>query len=560
MEISYIAKIVIYDKGHMRTSLLGVGDQQIVPIFKGKDKKNKKRYRTYMPGLYVGEVARREFSKSIFPAWIQEEAKKNTLTLDDLLREYGDKLTITVFVTGNDRLTGARKTFVSKEYTQKDIVEGRFKRWNGLPKGYRSLFDKTKFAVEIISQIDTIESIVKESYIDPIERLNNTNSRAKDQFLKRDDLRKPNNEYGMLKIDEIEDKIAELEHFLMNMNIEIAINPELKASISLLQYNLLKLNFVKSSYDYLHCYDSEKEEKRIRQKKYNKELYGVPDKAIFYAILREKKPEMVFEDVDKVDIAHPTETTFKRFSEMIMEYMSNLLSYIPDNKKIFSIQEACDIANRILDLELKASSFGWKAIVDSNSSVASVNQEKRLVKFPGKRSKGDYTVSDLRAIIVHELGVHVKRALVGNRIGSFALSVGLPYYEPFEEGLATAVEQAVNNKYSHRGYMHYLSLGFAEYEKLDFRGVFERQLEVFGNDTVNRKIIFDSVQRAFRGTGELTNCKDLAYFNGSELVWKYIEEHIDDKDLLKNLFEMGKIDNTREDHRNLVIELLSFPV
>ncbi len=553
IDISYTAKVEIYINGRKRTSYLSLGDEQTVPIFKGKDRKKKKKYSTYMPGIYVSDVARQEFSKAIYDPIIREEAKKDTLTLDDLLNVYGECLTIILFVTGNDRLTGARKTFVSKEYTRKDIIEGRFRLWDGPPAG--AYFTK-KRAIECISYIDTMDGILKETYVDVIESLNNTNPNAKEEFLRDTGLREPNCKYKKLKIDEIQKKIKTLESFLSGMKESCLDSPELATDISVLENNLLMLYFVKTNYDYLHCQPYERFLLSRKHREYNEKLYGVPQIDVFLAVLQELKPEMVPKNSEVAEIYHPDQAVFNKFSEIICEYLKGLLSYIPNDRDSFSPQEACKIANDILDRELHATQFGWKAIVDPDSAGASVCQQQRLVKIPGKRSKGEYTYHDLRGTIAHEIGVHVNRALPANRTGSFSLSVGLPHYEVFEEGLATAVEQAVNHHYSHPGYRHYLSLGFAEYDHLDFRGVFEKQLEVFGDDEKTRKQMFDSVQRAFRGTGELVNSKDLAYFNGSELVWQYISEHINDPNLLKNLFEMGKIDITRQDHREIAERIL----
>ena len=50
------------------------------------------------------------------------------------------------------------------------------------------------------------------------------------------------------------------------------------------------------------------------------------------------------------------------------------------------------------------------------------------------------------------------------------------------------------------------------------------------------------------------NNKDLAYYNGSEMVWKYIEDHIDDPELFDNLFLTGKLNITNPNHERISYE------
>lgn len=551
VDVVYTARLCIRIKdGEMiRTTYLCLGYEQTVPILSGKDKKKVNLYSTHLLGFYVKDAARNEFSKSIYSEIIQSKAKTGILVLDDLLHEYGNKLNITVFATGNDRLTGARKTFVSKKYTIKDIIEGRFTKWNGLPRGIRKYFNKVQMAIKIISQIDTIEGVLQRTYVDLNDTLINANPNAKDFLGDNLNLRKPKNEYQKIETNEINEKIKLLKHILYGMNSDQTSSKSLRAGVMLLERNLLTLNFIKASYDYLHSDGTNKEQIAALHMDLNSKLYGLPKKEVFNAILQEINEKKVSNDKIRYDsIFHPKKEIIERFSCAIIQHMDSLLSHIPKNQEFFTVQEVCCIANEILTEELKASEFGWKAIVESDASTESVNQKERIIRFPGKRSKGNYTYHDIRAILAHEIGVHVKRALPANRIGSFALSIGLPGYEVFEEGLAVAVEQAVNQEYCNSGYIHYLSISFVLFEHMDFHQAFTKGLEIWGDTEENRKAVFDSVQQAFRGTGELINSKNLVYYNGAEIFWRYVENHIEEKDMINNLFKFGKIDNSRKDH------------
>jgi hypothetical protein len=63
---------------------------------------------------------------------------------------------------------------------------------------------------------------------------------------------------------------------------------------------------------------------------------------------------------------------------------------------------------------------------------------------------------------------------------------------------------------------------------------------------------FDFVQRATRGTGVLPINADLSYYRGVNLVWKYIEEHLDDVGLMQVMFLSGKTDFLNHDRKRLI--------
>ena len=76
---------------------------------------------------------------------------------------------------------------------------------------------------------------------------------------------------------------------------------------------------------------------------------------------------------------------------------------------------------------------------------------------------------------------------------------------------------------------------------------------LYDNVPVGRS--YDSVNRAFRGTYELINCKDLAYFNGSNKIWHYIEANIDSPLLFDSLLNTGKIDIFNPDQQYIMSEI-----
>ncbi len=60
------------------------------------------------------------------------------------------------------------------------------------------------------------------------------------------------------------------------------------------------------------------------------------------------------------------------------------------------------------------------------------------------------------------------------------------------------------------------------------------------------------VNRATRGTAVLPINTDLSYYRGVNLVWKYIEEHLNDVGLAQVLFLSGKTDFLNQDRKRLI--------
>ena len=75
-------------------------------------------------------------------------------------------------------------------------------------------------------------------------------------------------------------------------------------------------------------------------------------------------------------------------------------------------------------------------------------------------------------------------------------------------------EQSINGEYEESGVVHYTSIGLACLRGKTFREVYDIQVRLCRlTKGVGPERCFDSVQRAFRGTGVLPNNKDLAYFD-----------------------------------------------
>ena len=408
------------------------------------------------------------------------------------------------------------------------------------------------------------------------EVLNYTNKSAKAEFLASMDLPRPNFEYGNLDTGQISSNLSQVASVYDRLSTASLSNIE-ELTIQIIADDVAKKNaFVQDCINYNAATTPEEKAACAESHRFtNEALYGTPDEGTFYALLKEQLSKIDVDSLSPEDKSiydsliaeigdikaisaerfRPKPETVERFSEMIGILFENFWQHIPEGKDEFTTEEACNIVNDIINNELPKGSTEYHAIMDETANNVSVNHDTRTIVFPVHRAAGNFSYIGLKKIIAHELCTHAYRALVYEKSDVPALSHGLPGNEEIDEGIAKCCEQAVAGRYSDSGIEHYINIGLAHFKSKGFREVFDIQQKLAylqgckpGESTADKEArfhakddaIFNRTTRCFRGTGELPNHKDLVYYNGANLVWQYIEEHIDDPNLLDNLFLSGK--------------------
>ena len=406
--------------------------------------------------------------------------------------------------------------------------------------------------------------VLEQTAIDAIEFLNNTNPDAKDEFISNNDLTVPNNAYGEMDMERVNQNLGILEG---RKKEGFSSDPEDEVIQRLMEDNLRQNQFVKLC----HRYNGGETTQDVinEHQKLNEALYGLPERQSFNSILgwqlsqiKEKslmEDELIlldelrkmFPDAERIPperIYEPSDELFHRFGEICEKHLCFILKHIPDKER-FSPQEVCNLANEVFESEFAGK--GWKAEVKPAKFFASVNQETKIFNIPGKRSKGEFFQKDVKGLFAHEIGVHILRSIPYQNCKIKAFSTGIPGYLGFEEGLANAVQHSILHEKTSSGHLHYVTLGLAAFYHMNFRQVYEIQWRIqklLGN--ANKQQCFDSVQRGFRGTGYLMNSKDLAYFVGYKKAWEFIADNIDSCSLMDDLLGLGKIDVTDVFWRN----------
>lgn len=317
----------------------------------------------------------------------------------------------------------------------------------------------------------------------------------------------------------------------------------------------------------------------------NIELYGEPDRQTYRSLLGEKLSNLAGKELNDdaaviraelfsmIDF-DPTTDTPERFSPSTetVEWMhgvvealyDGMLSHVPD-KEQFDVNELKTIFQAILTEEYGDAAAGWRVDIELATSVNVKPTESRIV-IPEDR--GILSRATVRNLVVHEIGLHVFRSISGAQTDFDALRYGLSEYNDTEEGLGIVMEQALSGKYAERGIEHYITAGLGYIDGKSFRESFEikwrmsllsqlKDGDVPGEVSIAKAkdSAYKGLMRIYRGTDSLPWFKDLAYYNGSAEVWKYLEENRGD-DLRLALLLQGKV-NTSHAHLQTVLEVHS---
>lgn len=203
---------------------------------------------------------------------------------------------------------------------------------------------------------------------------------------------------------------------------------------------------------------------------------------------------------------------------VILERYSYVWQSVPDtsNDIYYNAQQCKEIINAALR-NCGLADVGWRTVVSAKKKAPSTSSESKKVSLPSSTNRN---ANELRALIVHEVGVHAKRGQNGEASGLKLLKTGTADYADVEEGLGVLLECIVNgsleNPAFHRARDRYIAAGLAlgvdcgrprdarqTYEIL-WRIITTRK-SVGGEVTESlirqsKEEAYDHVENAFRGT------------------------------------------------------------
>ena len=408
----------------------------------------------------------------------------------------------------------------------------------------------------------------------------------------RGDIRNPDHTYGKLDSINFDENMsginqvgsAIIDIFSEDLNLN---DKHLPAYNAFIENYKAKTHLMHLAHDYKHAIDRE-EKNRLRHEymQLNIELYGKPDEATYRSLLEEKLSkisareysprgqqlrEELFalvnydDSTEKIERFRPSKETVEWMHSVAESLYGGMLSHVP-TQEVFTPKETKTIFEAIIREEFSEAAEGWTVDIEGAKSINVKSAEKRII-IPEDR--GNLTYQDVRRLVVHELGVHVLRAITGGETNLDPLRQGLNGYYDAEEGLGVVMEQALMGKFKEAGIPAYITAGLAYCDGLDFRDTYEvkwhlsvleaaKDGRVIGELDIAKakKTAYGSVVRSFRGTDELPWFKDLAYYNGAIEMWKHLEK-IKGDDIKFMFILMGKADPANINHERIMYETAS---
>jgi hypothetical protein len=322
----------------------------------------------------------------------------------------------------------------------------------------------------------------------------------------------------------------------------------------------------------------------------NEKLYGAPDTEIVKAMVREvledsanledprlqeirqewleALPEWLLSSGLTANKLKPsTEVTdfIKNFAEYLnapfLPHANKLLELanpdgLPEDEVKITPTGIATIFQTILNEEFPDS--GWTVVVEKSNAIKVVASEKKIT-VPENRQPA--TPETVRGLVVHEIGVHFLRSVMGQGSDLIPMRLGFAGFNDAEEGLATLLEASIKEASSRTGYQHYLAATLFNagmspdkvseivwrYKVIDEK--IKKPAKEIDQEFLDKQksTAFDVCFRSLRGTNGLPWYNMLNYFNGSHKMLEYISENMDDPDRMMLLF-LGRIDPTNPDH------------
>ncbi|MDN5275026.1 MAG: hypothetical protein JWP06_927 [Candidatus Saccharibacteria bacterium] len=327
----------------------------------------------------------------------------------------------------------------------------------------------------------------------------------------------------------------------------------------------------------------ERDEIRREYMRLNIELFGEPDEGIYRSLLQDKLQAIagkeltgralelrnelfervqIDDSVEAIERFKPSDETVEWMHGVAETMYSGMLSHVPDGES-FTEREVQEIFEAIIKEEFEESADSWTVTIEPAKSI-NVKVDKKRVVIPDDR--GNIDRKTVRELIVHELGVHMLRSIIGDETDLELLKNGLNGFADAEEGLGKIMEQALNGTFVEAGVGHYITAGLAYHDSKDFREIYEINWRLAALEGVNedgditsetieekQDNAYGATMRIMRGTDELPLFKDLSYYNGSIAMWRFLESIIGDDVKFMFVF-MGRGDPSNIKHQRVQYE------
>ncbi|MCL1839528.1 DUF1704 domain-containing protein [Candidatus Saccharibacteria bacterium] len=265
--------------------------------------------------------------------------------------------------------------------------------------------------------------------------------------------------------------------------------------------------------------------------------------------------------------------------DIVKERYRAELSTVPDTTDdvYYDAQQVADTMNQAFQADGLAEK-GWTAEIHPTKTIVAVNKVDKKLYLPRNTRRN---ASELKRLMVHEIGTHAIRAENGLETGQKILEFGTANYADAEEGLGVIMECAVAGNFDNasidRAEERYIVAGFAlgadGKTPRDARNTFEiswpiiaQRLAKGGEITdkireTARTRTYNHIENAFRGTDMymqgIIYSKLQIYYEGLVDNMKYFSGHADDLEGALDRAMIGKYNHTSNDEYHTIEKLLN---
>lgn len=198
------------------------------------------------------------------------------------------------------------------------------------------------------------------------------------------------------------------------------------------------------------------------------------------------------------------------------------------------------VLKRILEaslIQILGPNSGWRVALNDTAPNVHISYDHRSIMLPSSRR---YNRDHVYALVIHEIGVHLKRSLNGERSLERLAGYGLPGYASAEEAFGVLVQHPHKTQHDPiRSMTPFALLHYLEHTpSATFRQVYEQALAITlclanpseadfaAGEYQYRHTAFTRTLRILRlGTSEVIERSTTKYWGGQLLLLKYFQVH-----------------------------------
>lgn len=395
-------------------------------------------------------------------------------------------------------------------------------------------------------------------------------------FLTRDGSNVTTRVYPALMAIDFAPKIDELTRIREEIAAHSGMNRHLLSHyMDLVDENTNKYRMLRLVQEYhTATTDAQRADIRAQYLEVNGELYGAPQQSVFESIIKDMYDK--FEGMQLVGVAatvrselfaiiakpeearrrfRPSPETVQWLGQVVDSLYGNLLQHVPaptteeielGKGAVFTPTDIKAIIEEIIREEFGESADDWRVEFVPSGPIE-VDRINKRINIPENRRPA--TRDELRGLIVHELGIHFLRGVMGYEMDNPLHAIGFRNYRLLEEGAGVANQQALKGEYADSGDSYYLVASLMELEGKNIKQTFEFMWRYFAlkrigeGDSLSEKDITAArqsadvcIDRMTKGMDDTPSNMDLSYYIGSGLAWGYYEKNRGDPEAISRFF------------------------